>query len=129
MNKIDDQELKALQKMDIFGQLAHFKQLKQEEKRKREGSQPKASNAGVQTNQNSKIKQQVQSQINYHHRKARGQLRITYNDGVSKIPGHYNPDAEVKFEKVHYPSPHFRVNQEQAYELYNLTSNARTNSL
>jgi hypothetical protein len=42
-----------------------------------------------------KAKQEFQS------RKSRGQMRVTYNESVPRIPGIYNRDAEVEIEELH----------------------------
>lgn len=49
---------------------------------------------------------------------------MIYNEGVNKIPGLYNPEGKVAVQVT--AADH---GQQAAYDLLNLTSNARTQAL
>ena len=66
----------------------------------------------------------------YQHRKSRGQVRATYNEGVSKIPGIYNQDGKIVVSVANIPN-HFMSESDMPteYDFLNLTANARTQAL
>ena len=54
---------------------------------------------------------------------------MTYNEGVSKIPGVYNPEGTVEFSEVDTKSDNYLCGKQAPYDFFNLTSVARTQAL
>ena len=67
--------------------------------------------------------------MGYNQRANRGQLRVSYNEGVNKIPGLYNPEGRIEVNSMQLPVKYQHSEPTAPYQFYNLTANARSQAM
>lgn len=87
--------------LDIFARLTQQKKEKVERKRQKQIEEEKENNvtsSNTKTNARKSISEQLMNKITYDQRQNRGHTKLTYNSGVNKIPGLYNPEGRIHIQ-------------------------------
>ena len=67
--------------------------------------------------------------VGYNQMPNRGNCRVTYNEGVNKIPGLYNSEGRIEVTTANLPVQFKHREPTTGYQFYNLTANARTQAM
>lgn len=107
--------------LDIFGSLTAEKKIVKDRLKKKEEEKSQANPTVSKAGKLQPNKTNIQPVVTpYSQRKQRGQQRGTYNEGVTKIPGSYNENAQVEITVL---------KSVDKFDFLNLTATARVDAL